>query len=177
MNRHYLAVIFFLILSINLFSQTGTIKITKPKFKTDKKIKTATSDSTKHRLGALPTIAYVWQGYNNIKVGIMLADCKNNEWGKINLVFGFDFFQHHVTYASPFASLRYFCQVNDTHYFWSPACNYSIIKVNKIVDQRITPEIGVGIIGFCIFYGYNIPIAGERLSFISPHTVGLRLLF
>jgi hypothetical protein len=176
MNRSYLLTLLYLIISINLFSQTGTIKIARPKSKTDKKTKTETSDSTKHRLGVLPTISYVWQGYNNIKVGIMLARCKDDKWGNINLAFGVDLFQHHVTYASPFASLRYFGQVKDTHYFWSPACSYSIIKVNKIVDQRITPEIGVGIIGFCIFYGYNIPIA-EQISFVSPHRIGLRLLF
>jgi hypothetical protein len=159
MKRIFLVLIFFFIF-FNSFCQYRSVE--------------GVRDSTK-RIDVFPEVGYIWQGYNNIEGGVKLMYFTNKKQTheNVSLILGCNFFKHYVTYASPFVTLKYYKVIKIPI---NISCSYWQTTVHGIRDQRITPEIGIAIGAISISYGYNIPISSDKISFITPSRVAIRLI-
>ena len=172
--RSKVCLIISVLLSVHSYSQKNSIKIQKPQTKTSPKKDTV--KDKEHYFGTpLPEIGDIWQGYNNIEVGLKIGYIidKKRTHNNISLILGGEFFKHNVTYASPFATLKIYFQFNKGLGLHISG-GYWYTKYEGITDQRITPEIGIGFRWFSLSYGYNIPISGEQIPFITNNRIALR---
>jgi len=156
-------IVCLVIINLNLFSQKG---------------KTAKDSSRRYLPVPLITAGYLWEGYNNIEIGIKptwLISRKGKIRGheNISLIFGGDIYKNNVTYVSPFATVKYYytgIKYVNLHF---SVC-YWQTTFEGVTDQRITPEIDIGEALFSLSYGYNISISSEQIPFITTHRIALR---
>lgn len=125
-----------------------------------------------------PFAGYIWQKSNTLDLGIslntMLPSKKKHMW--LNFPAGVDLnWVHKINYVSPFIGIKYSCALDRNYNGIYISVFYWRTKINGMVDNRITPEIGGMIYGFVgISYGYNIPVGPNELDNFGRHRITIR---
>lgn len=173
MTRIFTLLIFSLIISTNIYSQKGKIKIAKSYLNDS----VSTSKIYYH-----PILSpnYIYQGISNFTFTFGMRYLKNKPHSPIfGLSGGIAFFKvKKITYLAPTLNFEFFYRLKTKNYKrFGPFCkvDFTPYKILGKIDNILSADLGFKLFNISLFGGYNFHLDNKDFNKITNYRIGIGL--
>lgn len=119
---------------------------------------------------------YIYQGEHLFEAGLKLEYIKESTGENVSTITGGQLSRHdQVTYINPFSTIRYL-KPFDSQTGLKISISYNYRKINSIISQSITPEIGFRFYSIStISFGHNF-FLDNKFEWVTRNRIALRVI-